>query len=883
MALSGAVNFGTTDNGDGTSSLTVLDPGDPDLVTSPVTGTGATLSNNLIGVSGDGSTMVIPLNSPNGLVLFTGESNATITSNTVTGHASEIAITGGAHDTISGNMVGEGQHGEAETAPDQGGISLTGVADSVIGAQAGNDIGDSAGTGLSLTDVTGTTVSNNLVGLAPDGHSARPNHIGIDVSGSSAGTQVGPGNDVSGNTTWGIESGSPSLTIAGNDIGTDATGTQTVSNGTGVLLTPSATGNTVSSNVIGGTPSAGVLDIPAASISGAEAGIDVQASGATIASNHIGVALGGSTALGNTDGIIVEGGGGTATISANVIADNGTGILSYGSSVIRSNPMYANGAGIGGTGLSPTLLLGAADRVTMGGVTRTWLAVGGLPKTGDGTIEAFGNVGCADPEGKYPLKLQTPTLGQSTQVVTIVGNANLTGFTITYTPAGGATSAFSQCLTANSNDTDSNGDGIPDSIEALGPFGAQGAADPTEAAVPTDNGGWIGLQLHAADGAKLSNVRASSGSRHRAVGCHLPQRAGHLLHHRLAARSPGDRRRVRHRRRSGSEHLLEVRTDQPRCGTELVPVEPGHEHDGNGSYAEVQTVNGTPTRASSCSSPTARCGDDDLSENGTITDPGGPAVDTKTPGSSGYIETAGDGGVFAFGGAAFEGSLGGTRLNAPVVGTAATPSGHGYWLVASDGGIFSFGDAGFYGSTGNIHLNSPVVGMAATPDGDGYWLVAADGGVFSYGDASFFGSAVGAHLHAPIVGMAPTPDGDGYWLVASDGGVFSYGDANFYGSEAGAHLNSPIVGMAATASGNGYWLVAADGGVFSYGDAGFFGSAGDTKLNQPIVGLAPSPNGGGYWLVASDGGVFSYGDAPFNGSEGGIHLNSPVVGVATPS
>jgi hypothetical protein len=33
-------------------------------------------------------------------------------------------------------------------------------------------------------------------------------------------------------------------------------------------------------------------------------------------------------------------------------------------------------------------------------------------------------------------------------------------------------------------------------------------------------------------------------------------------------------------------------------------------------------------------------------------------------------------------------------------------------LVASDGGIFAFGDAAFYGSTGGTPLNQPIVGMA---------------------------------------------------------------------------------------------------------------------------------------------------------------------------
>jgi hypothetical protein len=73
--------------------------------------------------------------------------------------------------------------------------------------------------------------------------------------------------------------------------------------------------------------------------------------------------------------------------------------------------------------------------------------------------------------------------------------------------------------------------------------------------------------------------------------------------------------------------------------------------------------------------------------------------------------------------------------------------------VASDGGIFAFGDAAFFGSTGSLHLNQPIVGMAATPDGQGYWLVASDGGIFAFGDAAFLGSMGGQPLNKPIVGM----------------------------------------------------------------------------------------------------------------------------------
>ena len=99
--------------------------------------------------------------------------------------------------------------------------------------------------------------------------------------------------------------------------------------------------------------------------------------------------------------------------------------------------------------------------------------------------------------------------------------------------------------------------------------------------------------------------------------------------------------------------------------------------------------------------------------------------------SNGAVLGCGDASSPPFGG------LTSLHLNAPVVGMAATPDGRGYWLVTADGGVFAFGDAAFEGSMGGTHLQCAVVGMAATPDGRGYWLAAADGGVFSFGDASF--------------------------------------------------------------------------------------------------------------------------------------------------
>ncbi len=207
----------------------------------------------------------------------------------------------------------------------------------------------------------------------------------------------------------------------------------------------------------------------------------------------------------------------------------------------------------------------------------------------------------------------------------------------------------------------------------------------------------------------------------------------------------------------------------------------------------------------------------------------------------------------------------GTGAGSTAAGASAQLSG-GYWLVGADGGVYALGGAPFEGSLGNLRLNAPVVGIAATPDAKGYWLVGLDGGVFSFGDAKFYGSMGGKALAASIVGIAATPDGLGYWLVGADGGVFTFGDAAFLGSMGGQPLNAPVVGIARTLNGLGYWLVAADGGVFTFGDAAFLGSLATSNAATPISALVPTPNDAGYWMLDPDGWNYSFANPPANGS-----------------
>ena len=90
-----------------------------------------------------------------------------------------------------------------------------------------------------------------------------------------------------------------------------------------------------------------------------------------------------------------------------------------------------------------------------------------------------------------------------------------------------------------------------------------------------------------------------------------------------------------------------------------------------------------------------------------------PVIDiAPMPDGGGYYLVAKDGGVFTFGTALWWGSTGDRVINQPVIGMLVVPSGAGYWLAAADGGIFSFGpQADYHGSMGATKLNAPVLDL----------------------------------------------------------------------------------------------------------------------------------------------------------------------------
>ncbi len=165
-------------------------------------------------------------------------------------------------------------------------------------------------------------IQGNEIGTTAAGTAAIPNNWGIAVAGDSGpgglligGTASGAGNLISGNTSAGIYCGNQiGVTVQGNKIGTDVTGTAAIPNGIGV--------DWLSGDLIGGTaPGAGNL------ISGNIYGVNAvdYAGPSTIQGNLIGTDITGTGSLGN--GIGVSGSsitiGGTTASARNIIAGNG--------------------------------------------------------------------------------------------------------------------------------------------------------------------------------------------------------------------------------------------------------------------------------------------------------------------------------------------------------------------------------------------------------------------------------------------------------------------------------------------------------------------------------------------------------------------------------
>lgn len=252
-----------------------------------------------------------------------------------------VTGTGTQDTTIAGNLIGTDDSGTAALGNDINGILVDrGAVGTTIGTAAngaGNVISANgqqgvrvSGAGTDLTVIQGNVIGTNAAGSVVLGNGAAG--ILIDDGATNTvvgGDQAGAANIVSGNGTHGVRvtgDGTDDSTIAGNLIGTDATGSVALGNEqNGVRIDSGAGGTTVggtterAGNVVSGNGTQGVR------ISGD------ATDGSVVQGNVIGTDSDGEFAVGNRfAGLLIDTGaagsiiGGPQTGAENIISGNGT-------------------------------------------------------------------------------------------------------------------------------------------------------------------------------------------------------------------------------------------------------------------------------------------------------------------------------------------------------------------------------------------------------------------------------------------------------------------------------------------------------------------------------------------------------------------------------
>jgi len=368
-------------------------------------------------------------------------------------------------------------------APNGEGIEIAGAILTIGGPSPsdGNLISGNGGHGINM-NAGGGTIQNNKIGTDVTGTVALPN-VGNGINSVLGVFNVplliggpGAGNLISGNTMYGIQvSQHPDVTIQGNRIGTDVTGTAAIPNGIGGVSSGGA------GFVVGGT-AAGEGNL----VSGNPIGLDLDADGMVVQGNFIGVDASHTLPLPNTGvGLRVQSSAAPASPSiigsstpggpgGNLIAFNGGPGLVVQSgrrNTMRGNSIHgnfalgislssgsanptANDPGDGDGGANDLQNFPLVSSVTYGAST----TVSGLLTAAPSTtfdLDFYSNAACSNFPRDY---LQGETYLGSTQVTTDgSGNAPFTVSTlpsvescakisVTATDPSGNTSEFSQRL-----------------------------------------------------------------------------------------------------------------------------------------------------------------------------------------------------------------------------------------------------------------------------------------------------------------------------------------------------------------------------------------------------------------------------------------------------
>ena len=436
----------------------------------------------------------------------------------------------------------------------QAGVAISnGASGNIVGSTTagnGNTVIKNGGSGIVLVDAgtSANQVMGNRIGIDDTGAGTGNTGAGILINRQASGNIIGgsspgAGNIISDNLVGiQLQAGAANNTIFGNDIGTalDGSFNKDLGNGKGIV-----------SVVAGPNPIGGATETPGTGagnkIVGNGIGVEIRGGTDTLGDTAQGDVLKGNEIAQNTSyGIEIDAEasgeqiGGADTADANSIHDNvqaGVFVQSGTGNSILHNPIYDNGGlgidlapegpGSGGTSdannrQSPPVLTWA----TTGG---SHLLVGNFQGAASTTYTVEFFVGKSSQFSDDSEDDDAETLFQPTQDTT-VGNVTHIGPFLTLSTNAGGTADFDVILPADvtegviratvtdpSGNTsefssavdiagDSDGDGVPDSIEAAAPNG-DSSNQPNVASFPSAVNAGATITLVAPMGTQLQNVQ----------------------------------------------------------------------------------------------------------------------------------------------------------------------------------------------------------------------------------------------------------------------------------------------------------------------------------------------------------------------------------------
>ncbi|MCP4540326.1 MAG: hypothetical protein GY832_24575 [Chloroflexi bacterium] len=298
------------------------------------------VSGNHIGTDITGTA---PLSNSDGIVLFNANDNliggdTSGERNLISGNDGDgvsIEGSGATGNTVSGNYIGTDVTGTTPLSNNNG-IVLFNANDNLIGGDTSGErnlLSGNGNAGIYLYGSDNVTISGNYIGVNVSGTTALSNSVGISLSNASGnrigGETTGERNLISGNGGAGIYfDNSDDNTISGNYIGANVSGTLAIANGCPGGVSVAGADNLIQENLLSGNSG------PAIALSGSHN---------QVISNLIGTNVSGTLPLGNQSGIWAEDAAPGAVVRGNIILFNDT-VARVGPEVaFRDNLILGNG------------------------------------------------------------------------------------------------------------------------------------------------------------------------------------------------------------------------------------------------------------------------------------------------------------------------------------------------------------------------------------------------------------------------------------------------------------------------------------------------------------------------------------------------------------